>query len=191
MMMRRFATLTLLLFLAAAGARAQKLADDPGYLRIQELDLFPSDKLSVEVNIEGALLRMVAAATRKEDPEFSAIVAGLKSIQVQVLPATALDANSLRGRIGRVLRLLEDRGWSSTLRVKEKDEETYIYLKELDGKIAGLTLLSLEPGNEAVLINIAGRIDPAQIGRLGQSLDIPALSGIRTGETKKQDKKKE
>jgi hypothetical protein len=190
-MMRRFVILTALLFLAAGGARAQKLAADPGYLRLQDLDVFPQDKLSVEINIEGALLRMVAAATRREDPEFSAIMAGLKSIQVQVLPVAGLDPESLRGRVGRIVRLLEDRGWSSTLRVREKGEETYIYLKEADGKIAGLTLLSLQAGNEAVLINIAGRIDPAQIGRLGQNLDIPALRNVHTGEPKKQDNKKE
>lgn len=189
--MRRFAIFTILLFLAAGGARAQKLASEPGYLRLQDLDAFPQDKLSVEINIEGALLRMVAAATRRDDPDFSSIMAGLKSIQVQVLPVAGVDADFLRTRVGRIVRLLEDRGWTSTLRVREKGEETYIYLKETDGKIAGLTLLSLEAGNEAVLINIAGRIDPAQIGQLGQSLDIPALRNIRTGEAKKQDKKKE
>ena len=50
-----------------------------------------------------------------------------------------------------------------------------MYLKETDGKVSGLTLLSLEPGDEAVVINIVGHIDPAQIGRLSQSLDLPKV----------------
>ena len=36
-------------------------------------------------------------------------------------------------------------------------------------------MLSVEPGQEAALINIVGALDPAQIGRIGRSLDIPQL----------------
>ncbi|HEX9942980.1 MAG TPA: DUF4252 domain-containing protein [Thermoanaerobaculia bacterium] len=177
--MRKTIILTIaLLLLAASSGLAQKLEDQPGYLPIEQLDLFPADKLSVEVNLEGIVLRMIAEATRREDPGFSAVVAGLKSIKVQVFPLAGVDAGSIKTRIGRAVRWLEDRGWQSTLKVREQGEETYIYTKESDGKIAGLTLLSMEPGDEAVVINIVGRIDPAQIGRLGQSLDIPQLERV-------------
>jgi hypothetical protein len=164
-----------LLILAASSGLAQKPEDQAGYFPIEELDLFPRDKLSVEINLAGALLRMVAAATRLEDPEFSAVISSLKSIQVQVFPLTGIDEGSVKSKLDRAVRWLEGRGWSPTVRVREGGEETYIYLKETDGKIDGLSLLSLKPGEEAVAINIVGRIDPAQIGRLGQSLNIPHL----------------
>jgi uncharacterized protein DUF4252 len=167
-----------LLFLAVSPGFAQKLADQPGYLPVEELDLFPRDKLSVEVNLEGVLLRMIAEATKLEDPAFSAVIAGLRSISVQVFPLAGVDEGSVKTRIGRAVRWLEDRGWRSTVRVREAGEETYIYLKESDGAIAGLTLLSLQPGDEAVVINIVGRIDPAQIGRLGRSLHIEHLEKV-------------
>jgi uncharacterized protein DUF4252 len=177
--MRKPTILTIVLFLlAASSGLAQRLEDQPGYLPMEELDLFPRDKLSVEINLHGALLRMIAAATRGEDPEFSGMMAGLKSIQVQVVPLIGIDEGSIRTKIGRAVRWLEDRGWQSTMRVREGGEETYIYLKETDGKIAGLTLLSVQPGDEAVAINIVGRIDPEQIGRLGRSLDIPELEKV-------------
>jgi Domain of unknown function (DUF4252) len=83
-----------------------------------------------------------------------------------------LDASAIRTKIGRTVRWLEDRGWKATLKVRDEGEETYIYLKETGGKIDGLTLLSLSPGEEAVAINIVGRIDPAQIGRLAQHFDV-------------------
>jgi len=169
-----------LLFLAASSGLAQKVENEPGYFSIQDLDLFPRDKLSVEVNLEGALLRMVVEASR-DDPEFSSVIAGLRAIHVQVFPLAGADTGSIRSKIGRAVRLLEDRGWHSTVKVREGGEETYIYLKEADGKIAGLTLLSLEPGDEAVAINIVGRIDPAQIGRLGRHFDIPQLEKVPAG----------
>jgi hypothetical protein len=178
MMRRPFVFAAVLLLLTAVAGRAQKLADQPGYVSIESLGLFPGDDLEVEINLDGPLLNMVAAATKKDDPQFSSVMAGLKSIQVQVYPLKGVDAGAIRTKIGRAVHLLEERGWKSTVRVKDKGEETYIYLKESGGRIAGLTLLSMSPGEEAVVINIVGRIDPAQLGQLGQNLHVPQLQKV-------------
>ena len=170
--------LTALLFLSVAGAHAQTLESQPGYVPIEELGLFPADKLSVEINIDGPLLRMVAAATKREDPGFSAVLADLKSIKVQVFPLKGVDAGVIKTRIGRSAHWLEGRGWVSMLKVRDQGEETYIYLKQAGDRIDGLTLLSFNPKEEAVVINIVGRIDPAQIGRIGQSLNLPQLKKV-------------
>jgi hypothetical protein len=167
-----------LLFLTAAAGRAQKVESLPGYVPIEELNLFPPDKLSVEVNLDGPLLRMVAAATKGDDPGFSAVMAALKSIKVQVYPLKGVDAGGVKVKVGRAARWLEDHGWQSSIRVREKGEETYIYLKQTGDRIEGLTLLSLNPGDEAVIINIVGRIDPDQIGRLGKNLNLPQLQRL-------------
>ena len=184
--------LTALLLLAAAGARAQRLESQPGYVPIEELGLFPADKLSVEINIDGPLLRMVAAATKREDPGFSAVLADLKSIKVQVFPLKGVDAGVIKTRIGRSAHWLEDRGWVSMLKVRDQGEETYIYLKQAGERIDGLTLLSFDPKNEAVVINIVGRIDPAQIGSIAQSfhVKVPAASRTKQPDTKKPNVKK-
>ena len=89
--------LTLLLALAAAAGHAQKLESQPGYVPIEKLDLFPPDKVSVEINLEGPLLHMVAAAT-KDDPAFSSVMAGLKSIKLQVFPLKGEDAGGRQGQ---------------------------------------------------------------------------------------------
>ena len=79
--------------------------------------------------------------------------------------------------------------------MRDEGEETYIYLKETGGKIDGLTLLSLSPGDEAVVINIVGRIDPEQIGRLAQHFDVDVKvnkpSPAPATSDKKDDKKPE
>ena len=64
------------------------------------------------------------------------------------------------------------------MRVRDQGQETFIYMKEQDGRIVGLTVLTFKPGEEAAVINIAGRIDPAQIGRLGQTLKLPQLEKV-------------
>lgn len=183
--------LTLLLALAAAAGHAQKLESEPGYVPIEKLDLFPPDKVSVEINLEGPLLHMVAAAT-KDDPAFSSVMAGLKSIKLQVFPLKGEDATAVKVKIERAVKWLEARGWKSTMRVRDQGEETFIYLKEKDGKVEGLTLLSFDPKDEAVVINIVGRIDPAQIGSIAQTLHVkmPSASSAKKPDGKKSDTKK-
>jgi hypothetical protein len=174
--------IALVLFLAASALTAQPpQKPSPGFVPLAELNLFPQDKLSAEVNLNGAILRLVAAAVKSDDPAFSAMVASLRSINVQVFPLSGIDAGAVKTKIDRAAHWLEDRGWKASLRVKEKGSETYIYLKEQDSQIVGLTVLSFQPGEEAAVINIAGRIDPAQIGRLGQSLHVQQLEKVPAG----------
>lgn len=154
----------------------------PGALSFRDLDLFPRDKLSVEIHLEGSLLHMIANATSKDDPEFASLMTNLKAIHVEVFPLKDHGAaEPLRAKIDRAVRWLEDHGWHSTVRVRDKGEETYIYLKETDGQIVGLAILSVEPGEEAALINVVGKLDPAQIGRLGRNLNIPQLQKVPGG----------
>jgi hypothetical protein len=173
--------IALVFFLAASALMAQTPQKPPGFVPLAELNLFPQDKLSAEVNLDGAILRLVAAAVKSDDPAFSAMVASLRSINVQVFPLAGIDAGAVKTKIGHAVQWLEDRGWKASLRVKEKGEETYIYLKEQDGQIVGLTVLSFQPGEEAAVVNIAGRIDPAQIGRLGQNLHVQQLERVPAG----------
>jgi hypothetical protein len=167
----------LALFLAAAASLAQP--PPPGLVPLDELNLFPRDQLSVEVNLEGGMLHFIAAAG-KDDPDFSALVGGLQAIHVQVFPLKGVKAESIKPKIDHAVRWLEDRGWKANVRVREEGAETFIYMKEQGGKIVGLTVLTFQPGDEAAVINIAGRIDPAQLGRLGQNLDLPQLEKVPT-----------
>jgi hypothetical protein len=166
----------LALLTTAPAVRAAGPASDAGAIPFQELDLFPRDQLSVEINLEGPLLHMVSEFTKSDDPDFAKLMAGLKAIRVQVYPLKdKAGTEPLRGKIDRTVHWLEGHGWHSTVRVHDKGQETYIYLKEADGRMVGLAVLSVSPGQEAALINIVGTLDPAQIGRIGRHLDIPQL----------------
>jgi hypothetical protein len=168
------------LILAACAASAQKLADDPGYVPFVELGLFPRQDLSVEVNLGGGLIKLVAAAAKKNDPELYSLLSGLKSIQLQVLPLTDKAPGSIKAKVDRAVHWLEERGWTAVVKVREGSEETFIYLKQAGEQIVGLTVLSFTPGDEAALINIVGRIDPEQLSRLGEGLDLEPLKEVKT-----------
>ena len=168
-----------LLLLAALAASAQKLTDEPGYVPFAELGLFPRENLSVEINLGGGLIKLVAAATKKDDPELSSLLGGLKNIQLQVLPLDEKEPGALKAKVDRAVRWLEGKGWTAVVKVREGSEETFIYLKQTGDQIVGLTVLSFSPGDEAALINIVGRIDPEQLSRIGEGLDLEPLKGFK------------
>ena len=168
--------LPLVFVLAVAGpVRAQDLSSHPGYFPLDELELVPRDQLTVEINLQGALLNMVANAIGPDDPEFSSLVENLKAIRVRVANAEDVDVDALRSRFESASRDLEALGWLVIVRVREYGEELYIYSREEDGEILGMTVLALEEGGEAAIINIIGMIRFDQLMGLGDSFDIPAL----------------
>jgi hypothetical protein len=80
-------------------------------------------------------------------------------------------------RIAGAVHWLEAKGWQSTMRVRDQGQESYLYIKEANGKVEGLTLLTFDPKDEAVVINIVGRIDPAQLGSVAEGLHLPLPGG--------------
>jgi hypothetical protein len=162
---------------AAPPPAQPRLEDSPGYVPIGELGIFSRQELTTEIHLDGAILKLVAEAARQEDPDFAKLISGLEAIRVQIAPLKGPDQERIRARIDEAARWLEARGWQVVVRVREK-EESYIYLKEVGGQIVGLTVLSFEPGDEAALINIVGRLDPAEIGRLGRGLHLRQLERV-------------
>ncbi|MEM7480985.1 MAG: DUF4252 domain-containing protein [Acidobacteriota bacterium] len=164
-------------------AETSALESHPGYVPLGELALLPEDSLSVEVDLSGPLLRLIAGATRSEDQDFSSLISGLLSIRVQVGSVAAGDAKRVDRRAAAAARWLDDHGWHPTVRMRDGNGRNYIYLKEQDGDLVGLTVVAFEHDQEAVLVNIVGRIDPEGLGELAGRFDLPGLLGVDSTET--------
>jgi hypothetical protein len=91
-----------------------------------------------------------------------------------------LTAETLNERTQELTSLLEDQGWQRALYVREGNESSYVYVRRDGDAIAGLTILSTDPNNESVFVNIVGSIRPEQIQKLGQELDIESLETLDT-----------
>jgi hypothetical protein len=163
-----------------AAAPQQPLESVPGYIPIDTLGLFAHQQVSVEVNLSGPLLELVAAATRSDDPDFSRIMAGLRAIQVRVITLNKAPANSAsaRAQLAEAGHWLEQHGWIAIVRVNKGGEDDSIYTLLHDKEIMGLAVLHFEIDKEAALVNIVGHLDPTDIGRLGKKLDLPELEHV-------------
>lgn len=171
-------TLTLAALCVPAWAQDAK-APHPGQFPLDDLDILNRDELVVEVNLKGPLLRLVAAATRSEEPAFAELIASLEAVRVRVAELEEVDAKKVREGLGRAAAWLDDNDWDVIVRTREDDEEVYVYSRDDGEEIAGLAVLVVDAaGGEVVLVNIVGNVDWSQLEKLAEAFNIPQLSRI-------------
>lgn len=131
----------------------------------------------VEINLSTGLMKMIGSfANKKEDPEVANILANLESIKVRVYNLNGkLDkANSTIDRVGGQLK---SDNWETLVTVNnnEENQKVRIFSKSTQDVIDGVVVMVVSPekdGGEAVFINIVGEIDPDNIARVTETLDI-------------------
>lgn len=172
-LLRLFAAALLAVLIAAPAAHAQR-----GF-SLDDLDGLFNEEALVEVNLRGALLRLVAEASRADEPEFAAIVDGLRGVFVRQYPLSSA-RSGVDGRIRDFGRALERDGWETLVRARdpEEGEDVYIYVLTEGDFFDGLVVMALnEDDNEATFVTFEGRIDPAEVGRLGGRFGVDELNG--------------
>jgi hypothetical protein len=167
-----FATLA---YAPAARAQDVKLQLD----NLERLEARASD--SVDVTLDGQMLRLAISFLRSDKPKEKAIkdmVAGLKGIYVKLLSFekegeyTLADVDSVRTQ-------LRSPSWSRMVEVKTKKEgdniEVYSMLSA--GQINGMAVILTSPRRLAV-VNIVGTIDLEKLTQLSGTLGIPSIEVI-------------
>ncbi len=151
----------------------ERVETDPGYLNLHPFDDWFEADPTLEVNVKGGLLRLVAEASRFEDPDLAELLRRLKAVQVRGYALSRTRFDEVAGRATAYGRRLEDQGWDTVVRTRDHNEQVEMYVK-LDGDaIAGMVVMVIDPGyDDTVFLNIVGDIDPEQIGRLGRKFNI-------------------
>jgi hypothetical protein len=161
--------------------------NDPGYIDLNTVETWFGAQPRVEVNIKGALLELVAEASRYEDPELADLLTKLRAIQVRGFDLAPADYGVLETRISDLGQRLEADGWDTVVRVREDNEYVNMFVRVHEGAIAGMMVMTLAPGDdESYFINIVGQIDPSQIGRIGRTFDIGPLEDTTTVHEKRR-----
>ena len=66
--------------------------------------------------------------------------------------------------------------WEPVVQVNEADQQVQIFMKTKDENVEGLTVMAVD-AEEAVFINILGVIDPAQLGKVMDTLNVDVDMG--------------
>jgi hypothetical protein len=172
---------------AAAQGRTQErppspsFKDDPGYVDFEALGLVDADEVNLRVSLFGPILRLVAEATREDEPGFSELLDKLRAIRADIYEVAPDRRANLRRRTTDTARLLERRGWQTVVEVRSADGDLSFIQTRSDGStISGLSVMYIEPDGSAGFINIVGDVSPEELGRLGRTFHIEPLERMQS-----------
>ena len=136
-------------------------------------------KETVEVNMEGPMLRWAAKFLNAEDSEerqAAKLVANLKGIYVRSFEFSkegeysAAEVESLRSQ-------MHAPGWTKVVGVRSETDgdNVDVFFKLEEDKMAGIVIISAEP-KELTFVSIVGPIDVNQLADLGGEFGIPKVN---------------
>ena len=131
---------------------------------------------SVDVNLDGSVLRLATKFLSSDDPDEAKVkklVEGLKGIYVKTFEFknpgdySPADVEPFRAQ-------LRSPDWQRIVGVhgKEDGEDVDVYIKPDAKGIGGLAIIAAKP-KELTLVNIVGAIDLDSLSELGGHLNIP------------------
>ena len=180
-MWKRILCCGLVMLMATSAAWAQvDLESDPGYVNLEQFEAWFDEEASIIVNIKGALLNLVAEASRFEDPELADMLRKLKAVQVRGYDLDWAAAREVERRANGFAKTLEAKGWDIVVRVRDDEEHVHVYVRVNDEVIAGMMVMVISSDDgETYFLNIVGDINPEQIGRIGRKFDIEPLDDMK------------
>ena len=156
--------------------------------------LKPKAEETVEVNLDGNLLKLAMAFLsdkKPEEAEARKLIGGIKGIYVRSLKFERPGMYSTAD-VERIRGMLKGPEWSKIVNVestrKRGGDNVGVYVRTDGNQMMGLVVLAFEP-EELTVVNIVGVIDPAQVRNLGGKLGIPSIwDSDRKRNSKKSDK---
>jgi len=139
-----------------------------GYFEFDKIPGFAEP--NVQIDLDPAMLGWVTEATKPSNPQAADAIASIKGVRVLVYENIEEHLDAVRTYVDETSRKLERDGWRRTVYIRDGDEHVRVYVKLGDSataakaQVAGMTVMVIDGDSEAVFINVAGPIDPAQLG---------------------------
>jgi hypothetical protein len=158
-----------LLLAVPALAQEDALKDLPGYVDFGELNRIFGEP-TVQISIGESLLGLVGSLSAKEDPQAAELFRKLNGVRVNVFETQAM-ADGAVDYVKDISSQLSAVGWEPVVTVNSADEQVRIFMKISGDKVDGITVMALED-TEAVFVNVIGDINPAELEKVMDNLDI-------------------
>jgi len=170
MNIRRISIIAIALTLVVGATWAQDIDQLPGYVALDDLEVFDPEQVKVDVDLRESMVKMAAGAMQ-DDEKLAQLLDSVRRIRVKAGSPGATDPASIRAAIDSAVSRLESSGWYRMVTIRGEDEAVYVLAKEADGVIQGLTAMILDGDEEVALVNIAGSMDPELVGSLMSHMD--------------------
>ena len=106
---------------------------------------------------------------------------GITNVRVLVYEDITEDMQDVLKFVDSTATKLEGDGWHAVVRVRDKGEQVRVYMKPgTGGTLAGVTVMVTDSGavgrgGEAVFFNVAGTIQPAQLGQIASTIGMNGM----------------
>jgi hypothetical protein len=164
-----------------AAANVANAQGDFSFGEIPGLDVEPT----VEINLNPAMLSFVTEAAKGQAGEAASALQGITNVRVYVYEGISGNIQDLQKFVDDTSQTLESQGWHAAVRVRDKGEQVRIYMTRAaaGGVLEGITLMVTDSGSgdEAVFINIAGAIEPAQLGKIAAAIGMNGMFNLVPG----------
>ena len=141
-----------------------------GFADLDSLGVFDTDR-TMALSIGPTLIKIAALAVDDDEPEIAALLRDLHGVRIRIYE---IDGNPQRvaDRIMNMSKRLREDGWQPVILVQEDDEQTHMLMRTGGERIYGLTLISSDGAEEAVVINLMGHLDPHNFSDVMDALDV-------------------
>ncbi len=126
------------------------------------LDACPDARFQKEFSlslggVSWGIIKSIAMAAEKDDPDVQAYVGNLSRIELVVYNARGISRDDARS-IGEVVRSNLNDNWDLMVKIAENDDLAWIHYREDNGHIRELQITAYD-GEEFVIVRLSGRLD--------------------------------
>lgn len=159
--------------LSSCGITAPR--SNEGFANLDSPGMSETDR-TMSLSLGPTTLRF-AARFLDEDPETQALLRSLDGVRVRIYEVHG-DNERIAQNFEHMGSKLSKDGWSPVMLVREEGELVQMYAKPSGGHIQGLTIVSAD-GDEVVVVNIMGDIDPAYYQDVMVALDVNNVPDVQ------------
>jgi hypothetical protein len=127
------------------------------------------EKAAVEVDLNASMLAFARETARQSDPAAAELLSNIEGVQVRVYN-TIENIDDVVEYIDEAEDRLAREDWQQVVRVQEEGD-VRIFMRMNESAVTGFTAMIVDDG-EAVFINVAGSITPAQLAQMANTVGM-------------------
>ncbi len=148
-----------LLFSGMANAQSR------GFVDLDQIRGLSQSDVTVDINLGGWIMALASQAADDRNDDAARIMRNLENVRVRVFN-TERGNRELEESFADLSNTLARDGWDTLVKVRDGDDHVDVMVMGSEDMLEGITVLVMSPGNEAVMINITGEINPRDVATL-------------------------